>query len=109
MVITGDDVAVIAWKGFQKFNQSSYFSLVGCLIIQIVRYLYGQLGRRNAEIYLYVLVEMMSKVSSVVFLKSLFSSIATIFSNSFVSPLKQKEIEYSIIGNVSFEVLPVLS
>ena len=47
LVVAGNDVAVVARKGFQEFDESSHFSLVGSLVIQIIWYLDGQLERRN--------------------------------------------------------------
>lgn len=36
LVVAGNDVAVVARKGFQEFDESSHFSLVGSLVIQII-------------------------------------------------------------------------
>ncbi len=51
LVVAGNDVALVAGKGFQKFDESSHFSLIGCLVIQIIRHLDGQPGRWNEEIF----------------------------------------------------------
>lgn len=36
LVVAGNDVALVAGKGFQKFDESSHFSLIGCLVIQVI-------------------------------------------------------------------------
>ena len=51
LVVAGDDVAVVAGKGIQEFYESFHFPLIGCLVIQIIRHLDGQLGRWNEEIF----------------------------------------------------------
>ena len=47
LVVARNDIAMIAGKGFQEFDESSHFSLVGSLVIQIICHLDGQLERRN--------------------------------------------------------------
>ena len=102
LVVTGDDVTVIVREGFQELDQSAYFALVGCLIIQIVRYLDGQPRRGNAEINLRVLVEIIEE--------RFFSRVSepSVQLNrhhilqQFRFALKQEQIEYTIVCNVSF-------